>query len=299
MRNDLYFTTRAADVWRALAQRPRVVLLHSSGASSRQWDALHARLQPDFDVYPIDLYGHGAQVPWTHSRPLTVHDEAALALPLLERVRGAHVVGHSYGAGVAMHLAAARPELVHSMALFEPVLFNLLTTEDPHGLATSEVVDVAQSLRLLVATGRAAAAAEKFVDYWARGSAWAGMSAKQQQTVTSRMPLVVQHFEALFAAPLPHDAAARLTMPTLVLSGARSTAAALRVAALLRGLLPDAQHATLPEIGHMGPVTHAAEVNAHVQRFLAEAREVQAFAFTSGATPSHGMGMRYPDISLP
>lgn len=297
MRNDLYFTTRAADVWRALAQRPRVVLLHSSGASSRQWEALHARLRPDFDVHPIDLYGHGAQVPWTQPRPLTVHDEAALMLPLLERVHGAHVVGHSYGAAVALHLAAARPELVHSLALFEPVLFNLLTREDPQGLATTEVVDVAQSLRRLVGSGRAAAAAEHFVDYWARGAAWAGMSERQQHTVTARMPVVVQHFEALFAAPLSREDAARLTMPMLVLSGARSTAAALRVATLLRALLPDAQHATLPGIGHMGPITHADEVNAHVLRFLAAARDVQALAFTPAA-PAQG-GMRYPDISLP
>jgi pimeloyl-ACP methyl ester carboxylesterase len=299
MRPDLHFTTRSQDAWRATASRPRVVLLHSSGASSRQWDVLRDSLQPQFDVYPLDLYGHGKQRAWTHARALTVHDEAALALPLLESVRGAHVVGHSYGAGVAMHLAIARPELVHSLALFEPVLFSMLTAEDPHGLGTCEVVDLAQKLRQRVAEGRAGAAAQTFVDYWARGPAWAGLSARQQQTVASRMPLVVQHFDALFSAPLPPEAAARLNMPMLVLAGAHSTAAALRVAELLRALLPDAQHATLPGIGHMGPVTHPHEVNALVQRFLASAAHVQSLAFVPQLSTAYGSGLRYPDISLP
>ena len=107
-------------------QRETVVLLHSSAASARQWDALAERLRPRFEVHAIDLHGHGRQAPWRGDRPLSVHDEAALALPAIERAGAVHLVGHSYGAAVALHLAAARPSRVGSLALYEALPFRLL-----------------------------------------------------------------------------------------------------------------------------------------------------------------------------
>ena len=56
-------------------------------------------------------------------------------------------------------------------------------------------------------------------------------------------------------------------MPVLCLAGGRSTAAALRIAGLLRSLLPGAQHETLAGLGHMGPITHAPLVNDRLLRF--------------------------------
>ena len=64
------------------APKPAVVLLHASGSSARQWDALAQALEPRFQVHAVDLLGHGRQP----GRPgATVHDEAALVQPLLTR----------------------------------------------------------------------------------------------------------------------------------------------------------------------------------------------------------------------
>jgi pimeloyl-ACP methyl ester carboxylesterase len=111
--------------------RESVVLLHSSAASARQWDALAERLRPAFEVHAIDLHGHGRQAPWRCDRALSVHDEVAIVLPAMERAGGAHQIGHSYGGAVALHLEAARPSLVRSLAVYEPVLFHLLAHHEP------------------------------------------------------------------------------------------------------------------------------------------------------------------------
>lgn len=253
---------------RSRPDRETVILLHSSAASARQWDALAERLRPAFEVHAIDLHGHGRQANWNQDRALSVHDDAALALPAIERAGGAHLVGHSYGAAIAMHLAAARPALVRSLAVYEPVLFHLLADHEPQGAAAREAIDLAERVRVLVAGGQAAAAAEHFVDHWSGTSAWAGLGPQRQQAVASRMPVVVQHFDALHAAALPTAPLARLTVPVLCLAGARSTAAARRIAGLLRSLLPGAQHETLAGLGHMGPITHAPLVNDRLLRFL-------------------------------
>lgn len=246
--------------------RETIILLHSSAASARQWDALAERLRPTFDVHAVDLHGHGGQAAWRGERAMSVHDDAALVLPIIESAGRAHLIGHSYGGAVALHLAAARPSLVRSLAVYEPVLFRLLADHEPLGAAARQAFDLAETMRALMADGRAAAAAERFIDYWSGASAWARMGPERQRAVASRMAAVVQHFDTLYAEALPAARLAGLTMPMLCLSGDRSTAAALHIAALLRALLPGAQHEVLPGLGHMGPITHASQVNDRLLR---------------------------------
>jgi pimeloyl-ACP methyl ester carboxylesterase len=248
--------------------RPAVVLLHSSASSSRQWDVLVERLRPNYRVHAIDLHGHGRQAPWREDRPLSLQDEAELALDAVERSGGAHLIGHSYGAAVAVHLAAERPALVRSLAVFEPVLFALLADRDPHCAGTREAVAVGTTIGQLVASGQAAEAAERFVDYWSGPRAWRRLPAYVQQAIVLRMPAVVQNFQALYDATLPGEHLLRLRMPMLCLTGANSTTAALRLARMLRVLLPGARHELLEGVGHMGPITHPTLVNERLVRFL-------------------------------
>ena len=68
--------------------------------------------------------------------------------------------------------------------------------------------------------------------------------------------------------PLGAEELSHLKRPMLCLSGTRTVAATQRIAALLRTALPRALHEALPGMGHMGPVTHAEQVNARIAAFL-------------------------------
>jgi len=247
------------------APRPVVVLLHASGSSSRQWDALAQALEPRLQVHAIDLLGHGRQP----GRPgATVHDEAALVQPLLQAAGAVHLVGHSYGGAVAVHLAAAQPARVLSLAVYEPVLFSLLAEHEPWSPAAAEARALAEATQGLVGAGEAEAAAARFVDYWSGPGTWAAMPASRRDGLVARMPFIAQHFETLYREPLPVHVLARLRMPLLCLRGSRSTPAARSIAALLQRLLPQGRHDEVPEAGHMGPLTHAAAVNPPLLAFL-------------------------------
>ncbi len=106
--------------------RPTVVLLHSSASSERQWERLAELLKPRFRVRAIELHGHGEQAAWHGDGPLTLADDAAIGVPELWEADGAHIVGHSYGAAVALKVATTVPRLVHSLVAYEPVLFPYL-----------------------------------------------------------------------------------------------------------------------------------------------------------------------------
>jgi pimeloyl-ACP methyl ester carboxylesterase len=257
-----------SDVLPPASDRPTVVLLHSSASSPRQWVDLVEMLRRDFRVLAVEFHGHGLRPDWPHQRRLALADDAALAVPLLELVGGAHVIGHSYGAAVALKLACMHPRLVHGLVAYEPVLFRLLADDPVHPEHVQEVRRVAGLMRDRIEAGHHDAAARLFVDFWSGAGAWQALTAKQQQAVEQRMTSVMRHFDALFGEPFAREQLAHMAMPMLFLTGSRTTAVARRIAQLLRAALPLADHEELAGLGHMGPITHSHIVNERVRQFL-------------------------------
>ncbi len=250
-------------------QRPTVVLLHSSASSGRQWEALTAALQPRFHVHAMDFHGHGARAAWRNDAPpLTLADEAALAAPLLADVGGGHIVGHSYGAAVALKLTSMHPALVRSLTVYEPVMFRWLIDDDSSHETVQDIVAVADAMRDRLARGQEHSAAQRFIDFWCGDGSWDSMPSGSRNSIGTRMHAVLQHFGALFREPLRRTQVARLRIPMLFMAGARTVAITRRLAARLRLAFPHAQHQELSGMGHMGPMTHPAEVNRRIVEFL-------------------------------
>lgn len=250
------------------AQRPTVLLLHSSASSARQWEGLVESLQPRFRVRTIEFHGHGARPGWQRDGPFALADDAALAAPLLAESGGAHLVGHSYGAAVALKLATLHPAHVRSVAAYEPVLFRWLIDDDTSPGAAQGIVALADAIRDRVADGDEASAARRFIDFWCGSGAWDSLPIGRREAIATRMHAVLLHFDALFGESPGHAALARLRMPMLFMTGARTVTATRRIAELLRHALPRARHEVLQGMGHMGPITHAAEVNCRIVQFL-------------------------------
>jgi pimeloyl-ACP methyl ester carboxylesterase len=253
---------------RTTGSGPEVILLHSSGSSGRQWDPLVSRLNGRFRLHAVDLHGHGGTPAWSHRRRLRLEDDAALVAPLLNGTDGAHLVGHSYGGGLALKLAAMYPGRIRSVVVYEPVLFRVLFDYHPRDRASTEVMIAAASIRNWLERGDPQRSAQRFVDFWSGAGAWSGLPVAHREVIAARMPAVVGHFHALFNDTLTRADLARLHMPVLCLTGARTRPATRRLGELLRFAMPNAIHETLPEMGHMGPVSHAAAVTERVAGFL-------------------------------
>src|SRR5262250_2626520 len=95
-----------------------VVLLHSSGSSAAQWRGLAERLSGRYRVIAPDLYGYGGTAHWPGRAPFHLECEAEIVFALLGRVtERAHIVGHSYGGAVALHVARLAGDLLRSLTL--------------------------------------------------------------------------------------------------------------------------------------------------------------------------------------
>ncbi|MBS1133034.1 MAG: alpha/beta hydrolase family protein [Burkholderiaceae bacterium] len=248
--------------------RGTVVLLHSSAGSSRQWSALLERLGPRYDVRAVDFYGHGDRPAWYGAQPLTLADDAALVEPILRQAGPVHLVGHSYGGAVALKIAEMHPQSVRSLVVYEPVLFNWLFRHEADTPVAQQAIAMADSMRAQLEHGDAYAAAEQFIGYWAGPSAWLSMTGAKRDSTALRMRSVLAHFGALSGEPLARLRRAGALVPMLCLGGSDTTAATRRIATLLRQAFPLAQHDTMVSLGHMGPITHPAAVNARIAAFL-------------------------------
>lgn len=249
-----------------------VLLLHSSASSARQWDALAGRLQGRWKVHALDLHGHGLQPDWPGDGPddasFALADDAALAEPLLRRAGRVHLVGHSYGAAVALQLATLHPQRVASVVAYEPVLFRLLIEDRSSPQLALDVLAIAGAIDDELARGDPTAAGERFVDFWSGFGAWQAQPPHRREAMAGRMRAVQRHFDALLGASTLHLALPRLPMPLLFLGGERTVPVARRVCELLRGAVPAAAHETLPAMAHMGPITQAHAFNQRVEQFL-------------------------------
>ncbi len=96
-----------------------VVLLHAGVADRRMWDPLWGGLCAVRDALRLDLRGFGASDQPPSSGVL---DPVADVLDTLDHlgVTGCHLVSSSFGAGVAVEAALARPDAVRSLLLAPP-----------------------------------------------------------------------------------------------------------------------------------------------------------------------------------
>ena len=238
-----------------------VVLLHSGGMSSRQYKRLVEALAPTHHVMAPDFLGSGDNPPWPGDEPfhftMDVDAVAKLAAPL----GPVHLVGHSYGGLVALTLARQNPERVRSIAVYDPVAFGVLrATGDAEGLAD---LNRAQDNPVFtdLALGGGPAWFEAFVDYWNGPGTFRALPEPTRAAFLRVGRKVFYEVLSLMNDPTGPDAYRGITAPALLLSGRASPVAAHRVQALLASALPSATAVIIEGAGHMGPITHADEVN--------------------------------------
>ena len=246
-----------------------VVCLHASASSSAQWRPLMDRLAGRFRTLAADLHGCGHSPAWPIGRPLWLSDEVALLAPVFAAAGPRfHLVGHSYGGAVALMAALADPGRIESLVLFEPVLFSLLTADDPNQAAVSEITAVRDDTVAAVDAGNLDVSGARFVDYWMGPGAWARMPEARRQVIAAQMRQVKAEWHALFMESTPLSAFATLDVPVLYLTGAQSPPPPRGIARLLKKTLPRVTAVEIEGAGHMAPVTHPERVNAVIQSFL-------------------------------
>ena len=258
---------------RPYPQRSKVIALHCSGWNAKQWRELHDALGPGFELVTPENYGTEARGDWPGGHAFSLADEAAEAIEMIdESPAPVHLIGHSYGGALALHIALARPQKIASLAIYEPCAYHLLRQigrDGEEGFA--EIMELNSFVNARVAVGDYKAAMSSFVDYWNGSDAWVSLRPDLQRLMLRWAPKAPLEFYALMEESVLLGSYCELDMPVLLLRGEHTPTPTDTIASALAEILPNARLMDVSGAGHMGHVTHAADVHSAIMDHLREA----------------------------
>ncbi|MDX6358138.1 MAG: hypothetical protein QOH37_1192 [Nocardioidaceae bacterium] len=238
-------------------QGETIVLIHAGVADRRMWDQHWEALTRTHDVVRVDLRGFGestAHVPegWT------AYDDVAKTLAALG-IERAHLVGCSFGAGVAVELALADPRLAASLLLVSPggVLFTERMPELAAYVAAEDAALEAGDL-----TGAAEVNVRWWVDSPRREPGEVPAEVRDAvRTMQLRVFEIGEDWEDLEGQLEPEAPGryAEVSAPTCVLVGGLDLDVVLRTADEVTGGIAGARRVDWPDTAHLLPMERPTE----------------------------------------
>jgi pimeloyl-ACP methyl ester carboxylesterase len=199
-------------------------------------------------------------------RPLTVAEDAATCSRLMDHVgwTRAHVVGHSYGALVALQMALDTPSRVHSVVLLEPAT---------RGISSS--AHVVETLQPVIAAYRAGDVADA-VDGFLRLVCGDDYRRTLEQVLPGAFEEAVAAADQFFQAEMPAvqqwsfgpGEAERVTQPVLNAVGTDTVRRFVEGGELIQSWFPHAERLSVPGAGHLLMVQNPVAVGDGLRAFF-------------------------------
>ena len=234
--------------------RPALAL-HCMMGSSNAFAPMAGHLDGMIDLRAFDNPGHGRSPDWQPVDGIDLHTFVTRhAAGLIDRPLD--LIGHSFGATVALRIAVVAPEAVRSLTLIEPVLF----------AAAPPAARQAENARLapFAAADDIDGMIGQFMSDWgAPGAGAIPEDPARADRLRKQMRMVVDTNAALMedhADILRADGLEGIEAPVMLISGAQSPPIIHDIAEALAARLPDVGRASVPDAGHMLPLTHAQPV---------------------------------------
>lgn len=254
---------------RTFGSGPRPVLaIHCTLAHSGAWRGVGAALGDIATLHAFDLPNHGKSGDWDGQGGL--HDVATdMALSVLDAIGPdpIDIIGHSFGAAIALRLAIEHPARVRSVAMFEPVFFAPALRDDA-AFAAAYARDTA-GFDAAFQAGETEAATRAFNAIWGGQTRWDDIPETTRAYMIARIsfvrdssPFVMDDCTDLLATGR-FDAA---TMPAVLMRGATTRWTDVVNSAIARRL-PNATQVVLDGQGHMAPIIAPEVVAAPVRMF--------------------------------
>lgn len=255
--------------FRNFGQGPREVLaLHCTLAHSGAWRGLAEQIADEATLTAPDMLTHGRSPDWDGQG-----DFQDCSVNAVEKLLDApmDVIGHSFGATIALRLAVEHPEKVRSLTLIEPVLLAVAQRDAPDLMVEHDRI-MAPFIAAMEA-GDEALGARLFNRMWGgAGPRWPDMPDKTRTAMIRSVHVLPATNAAVYgdrAGMLVPGVLDRVTMPTLLLRGAESDPIIGVVNGGLARRLPSAHNQVIEGAGHMLPITHPVETAKALRGFWA------------------------------
>lgn len=254
---------------------PPVVLVHGGFSDHTTWRFVVEEMPRSLRVVSYDRRGHSrsGRPPGELSR--RVHEDDLAHLIETLGIAPAHVVGNSYGASIALGLAARRPELFRSVVAHEAAL-TAIVRDDPAVVEIERQIDLALER---IEGGEVPAGVQQFIEEIALGRGnWMLVPEPVREAMIANAGTVLAEQRDPDWASIALDELAQVPVPVLLTYGEHSPAWFYGVVEKLAAALPAATERSMPGAGHNPHATHPADFAAAVSGFAAGRRPVAEVA---------------------
>ncbi|MBW7471280.1 alpha/beta fold hydrolase [Marinobacter sp. M216] len=242
-----------------------IVLIHGFAANKDNWTRLARELTDEFNVYAIDLPGHGDS-----SKPLdlgySLEEQTERLAEILQAlsIGNTHMMGNSMGGAITALYAASYPGRIKTAVLFDPAgIFEYeselvdLVMEGDNPLIPSKPGDLERLMDFALEQ-------KPFVP-------WPILDVMEEKAIANR-PVNEVIFDAIRDSGYESAFRARLALirdPVLVVWGKEDRVINYRNGELFVAAIPDARLQLLDDIGH-APMIEAPERSAELFRSFLE-----------------------------
>jgi pimeloyl-ACP methyl ester carboxylesterase len=261
-----------------------LVLVHGSASDARTWQGVDSELARRFRVVTYSRRYHWPNAPIADGSDYSMaeHVDDLQALIRSLGIAPVHLVGHSYGAFVALLLAIREPTVLRTLVLAEAPAITLFIDNVPRPLQLLKLLftrpRTGLALLKLGATGIAPAAAAARRGDARRagrivGKAVLGQRAYRRLSASRLEQVDANAIQAEFLGsgfpPLSTDQLRNVRVPTLLVEGSRSPAVFHRLNDALQQCLPDARRVKIDDASHLIHEDNAPAYVAAVEDFVA------------------------------
>lgn len=256
--------------YRETGEGEPVLLLHGGGGSGAQWRGVCKILAPRFRTITMDHYGHGGTDPWPGAPEERTHEaEAVLVRAVMARVgEPVHLVGHSFGGGVAMRMIVQGDSMVRSLILIEPQIYSVLQHagetahfQQTHDLATTFIAETR--------AGHTEEAWRIFIDSNNPPGTWDALAEDAREKLLPLTDAIASCYHANLNHATTLAECRAITLPTLLLYGGSAFPRMRKITEIIAGEIPGSRLESIPGAGHMSPLTHpdqvAEAISGHLQ----------------------------------
>ena len=247
-----------------------VLCIHGSWDDHNSWNGVVDNLQSGFRVISYDRRGHSASTAPPGQGRLSEDVNDALELMDKLGLDSAHIVGHSYGANVAIALASTAPDRTQSLFIHEPPVFSLLKGTPENEAIRSRAATLMRRAADLLSSGETEQGARLFIEKVAFGrGSWENLFDEPNRTVIlSNSDTWLDQYRD--PERLAIDVTRLRGYPNrITLSTGTATLPAYRVVTeSIAAALPDVVIATVADAGHGAHISHpdvvADAIRAHL-----------------------------------
>ncbi len=259
---------RKAAYWEGETSGPVVLLVHGFGGNHLGLADLAAALSPNFRVISVDLPGFGESAPMDRVHSLQNYAKFLNQFCAKLELGRCDVVGHSFGASVAIVMAARFPHRLRKLVLAMPVtvsnrwlgrlatfyyrLAGFTTGRLRHFLLNNHLLTWITDNALFATESKKRRAQILSADY------------QSDHTVPDRV--TTESYQSLAATPLLR-LARRIKAQTMVLAGTQDLLVPVDQMKVLAALVPEA-HTVTVHGGHFFPIEAPKQAAEIIQTFL-------------------------------